>query len=164
MMKSVDVSRLLNSTPLGPVLNERQLYRHRIVSGDAFGNGRRVNLLRYVAWLVRVRRDQCNGRRHLTPRPKGRISPSEILRIVERQDYRCALTGRLLTPITASLDRIVPVSRGGQHDVANAQVLHKEINKAKGTLAIEEFIQLCREVVAHADSTTSDVRETRQSL
>jgi CRISPR/Cas system Type II protein with McrA/HNH and RuvC-like nuclease domain len=47
------------------------------------------------------------------------------------------------------LDHILPVSRGGKHSIENAQVLHKEVNRAKGTLTNEEFIQLCHEVVAH---------------
>jgi hypothetical protein len=38
----------------------------------------------------------------------------------------------------------------------NAQVLDKTVNQAKGTLTNDEFVQLCREVVAHADSRASD--------
>ena len=32
-LKPSELCRLLNSTPLGEVINERQLYRHRIASG-----------------------------------------------------------------------------------------------------------------------------------
>lgn len=49
------VCRLLNSTPLGEVLNERQLHRHRTRAGMRIGDGRFVDLLRYVAWLVEIR-------------------------------------------------------------------------------------------------------------
>jgi hypothetical protein len=34
----------------------------------------------------------------------GRIGTPEIESLLERQNYRCALTGYLLTPETASLD------------------------------------------------------------
>ena len=44
--------QLLNSTPLGEVANERTLYRHRARAGLRIGDGRTVDLLRYVAWLV----------------------------------------------------------------------------------------------------------------
>ena len=50
-MRPSDVVRLLNSTPLGPILDERQLYRHRTRAGFRIGDGRRVDLLRYIAWL-----------------------------------------------------------------------------------------------------------------
>jgi len=51
-LKPADLARLLNSTPLGAVLDERQLYRHRMRAGFRIGDGRRVDLFRYVAWLV----------------------------------------------------------------------------------------------------------------
>ena len=44
--------RLLNSTNLGTVLTERQLYRHRQEAGLRIGDGETIHLLRYAAWLV----------------------------------------------------------------------------------------------------------------
>jgi hypothetical protein len=46
---------MLNSTPLGEVINERQLHRHRTRAGNRIGDGRFVDLLRYVAWLIQIR-------------------------------------------------------------------------------------------------------------
>jgi len=54
-LKPADLARLLNSTPLGTVIDERQLYRHRMRAGFRIGDGRRVDLFRYVAWLVEQR-------------------------------------------------------------------------------------------------------------
>lgn len=54
-LKPSDLARLLNSTPLGTVIDERQLYRHRMRAGYRIGDGRRVDLFRYVAWLVEER-------------------------------------------------------------------------------------------------------------
>jgi hypothetical protein len=76
------------------------------------------------------------------------ISTGSVLQLVESQRYACALTGRALTPETAALDHIVPVRFGGEHVIENAQVLHKDVNRAKGSLTRAEFIDLCREVVA----------------
>jgi hypothetical protein len=45
----------LNSTPLGEVINERQLHRHRSRAGLRIGDARHVDLLRYAAWLVDLR-------------------------------------------------------------------------------------------------------------
>jgi len=45
----------LNSTPLGEVINERQLHRHRTRAGLRIGDGKKVDLLRYTAWLVHQR-------------------------------------------------------------------------------------------------------------
>ena len=50
-LKPADLARLLNSTPLGVVIDERQLYRHRMRAGFRIGDGRHIDLLRYTAWL-----------------------------------------------------------------------------------------------------------------
>ena len=83
-------------------------------------------------------------------RPCGPVNATNVLRLLEHQDYRCALTGRRLTPDVASLDHIVPVRDGGEHRIENTQALHKDVNRAKSTMSLKEFVQLCREVVRHA--------------
>ena len=77
----------------------------------------------------------------------GDVSVESVLRLLGAQQYRCALTGRSLMPQTAALDHIVPVCFGGEHAIENTQVLHKDVNRAKGSLTNEEFIGMCREVV-----------------
>lgn len=149
-MKQVDVVRLLNSTPLGKVVNERQLYRHRHRAMNCFYIRRRVNLLTYIAWLAHERH-RCGQQ----PRPgqiTGPISFQKALWLLEQQDYRCALTGRKLAPDTVALDHILAISRGGKHVVENGQILHKDVNRAKYTLTNDEFVELCREVVNWTDS------------
>jgi hypothetical protein len=51
-LKPADLARLLNSTALGAVIGERQLHRHRTRAGFRIGDGKSVDLLRYLAWLV----------------------------------------------------------------------------------------------------------------
>ncbi|MEX0678358.1 MAG: HNH endonuclease [Pirellulales bacterium] len=80
-----------------------------------------------------------------------RIKVPEIMALLERQNFRCALTGQRLTPSNASLDHVIPVSRGGAHAIENMQVVLTSVNHAKGTMTQDEFIQLCHEVVAWAD-------------
>ena len=55
-----ELARLLNSTPLGEVVSERQLHRHRTRAGfrvAADGDAGKVDLFRYVAWLVTARHE-----------------------------------------------------------------------------------------------------------
>jgi hypothetical protein len=54
-LRPVDMAKLLNSTPLGTVITDRQLYRHRTQAGFRLGDGRHVDLFRYAAWLVEKR-------------------------------------------------------------------------------------------------------------
>ncbi len=80
-----------------------------------------------------------------------RPTAKRIRRLVEMQDYRCALTGIPLAPDDANLDHIVPIAAGGKHQMNNVQVVHKTINQMKSTLAQDEFVEWCRHVVEHAD-------------
>jgi hypothetical protein len=78
--------RLLNSTPLGEVISERQLYRHRTRAGLRIGDARYVDLLRYVAWLV--------SQRH-APRREPEADPYEAVKERSRaRNLALSLAGR----------------------------------------------------------------------
>ncbi len=81
------------------------------------------------------------------------IKKSTVLELIRSQEYRCALTGLPLTPQTASLDHVVPLSQGGSHAIENCQVVRADVNRAKGTMNNEEFIGVCRAVVSHSQGT-----------
>jgi len=53
--------------------------------------------------------------------------------------------------------------RGGQHAIENTQVLHKDVNRAKGSLSNEEFLAMCREVVQWTDSASGNRRGNHAS-
>jgi 5-methylcytosine-specific restriction endonuclease McrA len=82
------------------------------------------------------------------PRPNA-VTSRMILNLLEKQGYRCALSGRQLTPETASIDHVLPLSRGGRHAIENLCIVDHQVNVAKGTLTLEEFVCLCREVAEH---------------
>ena len=68
------------------------------------------------------------------------------------QRFRCALSGRYLTPgDNASLDHINPISSHPElsADLANLQWVSTEINTAKMGATQADFIKLCMEVAAH---------------
>jgi len=65
-LKPSEVARLLNSTPLGPVIDERQLYRHRNQAGFRIGDGKHIDLFRYIAWLIETKHA-----------PKVKVDPAE---------------------------------------------------------------------------------------
>jgi hypothetical protein len=85
-LRPSELCRLLNSTPLGEVINERQLHRHRTRAGLRIGDARFVDLLRYVAWLVEQRH---------APKPKPDGDPYEKLKERARaRNVALAIAGR----------------------------------------------------------------------
>lgn len=73
-----------------------------------------------------------------------------VMTLLRKQNFRCALTGQELVPGETATDHILPVSRGGAHTIDNAQVLAKDVNRAKGTLTNEEFIAMCERIATLA--------------
>lgn len=67
--------------------------------------------------------------------------------LLRQQDFKCALTGRQLEPEQTALDHIVPITKGGENSIDNVQFVTAAANVAKGTLDLDEFIELCRDVV-----------------
>jgi 5-methylcytosine-specific restriction endonuclease McrA len=82
---------------------------------------------------------------HLGNRKRG----GELVALWTAQAGRCALTGASLTPGgMASVDHKVPRSRGGAQSIENVQWVLTVANLAKHTMTPEEFVALCRQVVA----------------
>lgn len=89
----------------------------------------------------------CTDVRQLRPQESNdRATALGLKQIVEQQNYQCALTGRHLTPKNAELDHVVPRSKGGTNERENLQWLHKQVNRAKGTMTQSEFVAMCQEV------------------
>lgn len=81
--------------------------------------------------------------------PTDKPTSKKIRRLLEKQDYCCALTGVPLEPEDANLDHIVPISKGGSHTMGNVQVVHKVVNQMKLDLTQDEFFEWCQKVVGH---------------
>ena len=109
--------------------------QYKIISG---------NWSKYVSRLL-----YFGGRKRLG------LSREILLRKLESQDYRCALTGRRLTcqlekgttfPTNASVDRI---TAGGQYTENNIQLVCHAVNSFRNNRSVEDFVEWCRDVVNH---------------
>lgn len=89
-----------------------------------------------------------SGRTGSSDRESHGVNVKNLKRMLEMQQYKCALTGWDLTPKTATVDHIHPLSQDGTHTIDNVHIVHTMANRAKGTLSLEQFVQLCRAVAA----------------
>jgi len=89
---------------------------------------------------------------------RGKVTAKNVMDMLRRQQFRCAISGRVLTPETASLDHIMPLAKGGQHDLSNVWAVDHQINAAKGTLTLDEFIAVCDDVVRHQSQRATSGR------
>lgn len=69
------------------------------------------------------------------------VKAGEVVRladVAERDDHRCRICGDTVPltswpdPTSASLDHIIPLSKGGEHTMANTQLAHLACNMSKG--------------------------------
>ena len=79
--------QLLNSTPLGEVASERTIYRHRARAGLRIGDGRHIDLLKYVAWLVFERHQP-------RPEPQGLVGYDAHKERARQRNLEMSLSGR----------------------------------------------------------------------
>jgi hypothetical protein len=95
--------------------------------------------------------EQLDGRRIVSYKANAKkrklkfsVSPKYLWKILERQNFRCALSNLPIVMVrespTASLDRI-DSSKG--YIRGNIQWLHKDINFLKQNCTQERFIELC---------------------
>ena len=77
------------------------------------------------------------------------VTAKMIMQLIEQQSFRCALSGKTLTPETASLDHILPLARGGKHELSNLWAVDHQVNSAKGTMTVDEFVSMCRDIASH---------------
>jgi len=121
---------------------ERDKYHFRVVRGECVVCGVRSSA---GAFCLRHWFRNIGSQYHLSKSNGGLAMLEELWK---EQEGRCAVTGAVLTPgVDASLDHIVPISKGGLHTKSNLRWVLYTINIAKADLSHEEFVELCRAVV-----------------
>ena len=75
-----------------------------------------------------------------------KATASQLMSLLQLQQFRCALTGVRLTPEIARCDHVVPVSDGGTNRRENLQWVTEDVNKAKGVMSQDAFIAMCIQV------------------
>ena len=72
------------------------------------------------------------------------ITGTTLFELAKSNGFRCALSGAELKPDDASLDHIIPLSKGGAHDMQNVAVIHGAVNRMKGEMKRDEFVRWCK--------------------
>ena len=87
---------------------------------------------------------------------RRRVTAGELREILEKQGYRCALTGMELAPDTVSFDHLKPIAIGGSQAARNIQAVHRVVNRMKHTLDNAGFVSWCRLVADYSREPADD--------
>jgi len=72
----------------------------------------------------------------------------ELKLLIEKQNYKCALTGDAISfEDDIELDHILPTYRGGTNELSNIQWVTRQANWFKRALTEDELIELCEKIV-----------------
>lgn len=74
----------------------------------------------------------------------------ELDALLIQQLGRCAYTGRpIVLGVNASIEHVEPISRspGRASDIANLRWVEKEVNLAKRSMTLKEFLDMCKYVL-----------------
>ncbi len=96
-LRPTQLVQLLNSTPMGEVIGERQLHRHRARAGlriTSTADPRNIDLLRYVAWLA-------SERHKPRPEPDGLTGYDAHKERAAQRNRELSMSGRDIGEMTA---------------------------------------------------------------
>jgi hypothetical protein len=124
---------------LGKKISLRKLKRQRLLAGLCARHGTAGH-----CEICHARNfNKANKRRG----PEGARGPTrskvEIRKLCEQQKWKCSLCGKKLDPelrgthnMAISIDHVIPVSKGGTHDLANLAAAHRICNTKKGNRSL----------------------------
>ena len=72
---------------------------------------------------------------------------TDFYEMLDKQEYKCPLTGRELTPENTTAEHITPLRKGGLHIKDNIYLIDKETSKIKRYLTEVELINLAIDIV-----------------
>lgn len=89
-------------------------------------------------------REQINRRRALKESAPGDITIEEFWASCDRRGWECSYCHDALTKASATMDHVVPLSRGGSNGIDNIAPCCRRCNASKGNRLLSEWIGRAR--------------------
>jgi len=80
---------------------------------------------------------------------KYRFKAQDFYRKKDEQNECCALTGIKLEPHTCDVAHVVPLHKGGEHEYANIELVHKDLVKLARILTDDEIFDYATLIVKY---------------
>lgn len=90
------------------------------------------------------------------------VSARRLMDKFKDQGFICFFSGQKLEREESSLDHVQPISKGGKHEEQNIELVHAVINRMKGSLTAEEFVEWCVKVAVFSGGCNPPDRQDSQ--
>jgi hypothetical protein len=100
---------------------------------------------RVIRKWVHERSYKRNKRENATPWVEH--GEADFFDMLVQQQARCDISGIPITPENVSIDHIIPLIKGGTHELSNLRLVAWDVNAAMRALDDPTFIELCRQVI-----------------
>jgi CRISPR/Cas system Type II protein with McrA/HNH and RuvC-like nuclease domain len=133
---------------LGPGQKEKSLLRQR--KNRAGKEGER-KIEHFKSLTPAQKKGRANKVVHFCRDTPG-ANPFTLKQVFDKYKGRCYLTGRYIDineHTSYSLDHIVSRAKGGDNSFENCGLTDSLVNRAKADMTLEEFFQMCIDVVKH---------------
>ena len=70
------------------------------------------------------------------------VEPVSFAVLYKRDNGRCGICGKAVPRVSASIDHILPLSRGGSHSYANTRIAHRACNSTRGNRGVAQLRML----------------------
>ena len=76
-----------------------------------------------------------------------KFTAKDFYALLEKQQYRCRLSGRELTPENTDGEHILPLELGGQHQPENICLVVRDVARLKRHLTEQAVVELCYDII-----------------
>lgn len=76
-----------------------------------------------------------------------KLTAKDFYALLDKQQYRCRLSGRELTPENTDGEHILPLEFGGQHQLQNICLIVRNAARLKRHLTEEAVVELCYDIL-----------------
>jgi len=83
----------------------------------------------------------------MNAKPVYKFAAKDFYTLLDKQEYRCGLSNRELTPENTDAEHIVPLDSGGTHTPDNIYLIVRDAARLKRHLTEVQVIELCYDIL-----------------
>lgn len=80
---------------------------------------------------------------------KFKLKAGHIRTLLQKQNFKCYVSGIELTYENVEIEHIQPLTKGGKHELENLCLIDKSLRELKRLNTKKEILELCKVIIAY---------------